>query len=649
MIPKTWFSAPLSKSAKDTESRIRNIFQGQHRRPAALALVLVAAVALLCGSVVAIHAKKSFSSTEGKAEQTVEPNPVHQTLTKHYDGNGWSVDLPKSWSEYWTSGVDPDMVADHVTFRSTGSGEWQGESFAVYTLRRSPDEELRDLEQRGFAVNRTMRSAEKDESHVRLYDGPDGCCYRTIWQDPNGDYAEELLAIADSFTVVSPRESLLRALRGELAFPLDTSLTGSYIVSAPGREVTLSELTAEDTETMESAAYALLDLNGDGTDEAVYRRGDYRGFYVLRVREGKVYGYEFNYRGLMRLKQDGTFAQSSGAGDNGYGRLFFQGADLAIQDFMWLLENGTWSSYTIEGREVSRDEYFLAMETQDAKPDVEWQEFAPRVEQSAPAQRLEFGAPDHGELPEPMEPLADWQKELLADIPASELPRETVELGKAVRSDFWRDTLIPLAYDESADVTLYGVVAAGDLESAGERELVHEHGASSDGIVLRSGDRAAYFPTEWYGNNHYGVDPWMEVSDFDGDGADEAAVCLLVGTGTGVSTSFLHVIDLDTLERHTVEISTLNINYSYDSEKRTVTVSGNGLTRTAAVPEGIEPLEELQCGSIIEYEYRDGTIFCTLPLSYRVVAGYFCDVEAPVVWNGDNYVLGAATALELYE
>ena len=25
------------------------------------------------------------------------------------------------------------------------------------------------------------------------------------------------------------------------------------------------------------------------------------------------------------------------------------------------------------------------------------------------------------------------------------------------------------------------------------------------------------------------------------------------------------------------------------------------------------------------------------------------DVEAPVVWNGDNYVLGAATALELYE
>ncbi len=57
MIPKTWFSTPLSKSAKDTEGRIRNIFEGQRRRPAVFVLALVAAVALLCGSVIALREK----------------------------------------------------------------------------------------------------------------------------------------------------------------------------------------------------------------------------------------------------------------------------------------------------------------------------------------------------------------------------------------------------------------------------------------------------------------------------------------------------------------------------------------------------------------------------------------------------------------
>ena len=48
-MPKTWFSTPLSKNAKDTERRIRNIFEGQRRRPAVIVLALVAAAALLCG------------------------------------------------------------------------------------------------------------------------------------------------------------------------------------------------------------------------------------------------------------------------------------------------------------------------------------------------------------------------------------------------------------------------------------------------------------------------------------------------------------------------------------------------------------------------------------------------------------------------
>ena len=61
-MPKTWFSTPLSKNAKDMEGRIRNIFEGQRRRPAVIVLALVAAVALLCGSVVAVRERSGTDS-----------------------------------------------------------------------------------------------------------------------------------------------------------------------------------------------------------------------------------------------------------------------------------------------------------------------------------------------------------------------------------------------------------------------------------------------------------------------------------------------------------------------------------------------------------------------------------------------------------
>ena len=68
-MPQTWFSTPLSKNAKDTEGRIRNIFEGKRRRPAVIVLALVAAVALLCGSVVAVRVKRTVPAMENRWEQ----------------------------------------------------------------------------------------------------------------------------------------------------------------------------------------------------------------------------------------------------------------------------------------------------------------------------------------------------------------------------------------------------------------------------------------------------------------------------------------------------------------------------------------------------------------------------------------------------
>ena len=101
MIPKTYFSAPLSKSAKDTEGRIRNIFEGQRRRPAVIVLALVAAVALLCGSVFAVRAKRTVPTIEDRWEQEKKEASAYAAAA---DG---SAELPRF--EYL--GDDPYLAA----------------------------------------------------------------------------------------------------------------------------------------------------------------------------------------------------------------------------------------------------------------------------------------------------------------------------------------------------------------------------------------------------------------------------------------------------------------------------------------------------------------------------------------------------------
>ena len=53
--PRTPFSTGLSNSARETEIRIRNIFSGPKKRPPFLLMVLIAALILLCGNLVAFR------------------------------------------------------------------------------------------------------------------------------------------------------------------------------------------------------------------------------------------------------------------------------------------------------------------------------------------------------------------------------------------------------------------------------------------------------------------------------------------------------------------------------------------------------------------------------------------------------------------
>ena len=56
-MPRTPFSTALSGSAKETELRIRNIFQWKKKRPPVWLMALTAAVCLSCGSLVSCQAQ----------------------------------------------------------------------------------------------------------------------------------------------------------------------------------------------------------------------------------------------------------------------------------------------------------------------------------------------------------------------------------------------------------------------------------------------------------------------------------------------------------------------------------------------------------------------------------------------------------------
>ena len=177
-------------------------------------------------------------------------------------------------------------------------------------------------------------------------------------------------------------DELSEIMTDNRAFTLDTSQYGGY--PAYDHEVTLAEITAEDGNNQYNNveadnAYVFVDLDGDGTEEMVYRRSNYLGYYVFRIYEDHIYGYEIPYRGMLGLKQDGTFGGSNAADDNGILRIFFDGTKCLTTEILWQHAEGAPDRYTIAGKSVSYEKYLKALESEQAKPNVFWQNWKKSV------------------------------------------------------------------------------------------------------------------------------------------------------------------------------------------------------------------------------------------------------------------------------
>lgn len=127
--------------------------------------------------------------------------------------------------------------------------------------------------------------------------------------------------------------------------------------------------------------FAILDLDGDGTEEAVLQitdvASDMGGYLVLRCQDKTVQGYSSGWRTFWDLKTDGTFFYSqAGGSEDGLASIRFTEDGLVLDKYLY--GTGDWFrfyDFYLDGQAISKEEYDLALLEQDEKPDAQWYAF----------------------------------------------------------------------------------------------------------------------------------------------------------------------------------------------------------------------------------------------------------------------------------
>lgn len=125
--------------------------------------------------------------------------------------------------------------------------------------------------------------------------------------------------------------------------------------------------------------FALLDMDGDDVSElilAISSNGN-EEYVILTRYDGTLYANQLVYRSFLEPKADGTFGFSGGALDNGCARARFEHGVLNYENFAVMSGNSDGSrSCTLNGKQVSEEEYDAFLSEQDSKEDLSWTEFS---------------------------------------------------------------------------------------------------------------------------------------------------------------------------------------------------------------------------------------------------------------------------------
>lgn len=262
-------------------------------------------------------------------------------------------------------------------------------------------------------------------------------------------------------------------------------------------------------------------------------------------------------------------------------------------------------------------------------------------------------------MDEPFQELTEEEVSLIQNLPASELPRQAVDLYPGpFRGDFWRDILLPVAADEEADVTVYFVFGGMPAGAYRDRSL-HLWGAEHlrrDGVVLRCGDRTAYFPLCWETNLKYSANPPLAVDDFDGDGQPEAMLNLAWGDGTGCYVESLYIFDLDTMTYTLPDYSDIPIRMTYAPDKTCVRLVSGGRELELETDTESWFLEhfqgEMEAYNQVRFLRKEEQMYCRLDFDFTCnTLGYLAWAEFPVIYENGGYKLGPAEVIsnDFYE
>lgn len=121
--------------------------------------------------------------------------------------------------------------------------------------------------------------------------------------------------------------------------------------------------------TKTTVKYTLLDLDEDSKKEMVIWVETFDGFYlILNNESGTIYGFEDVLRGMLQIKEDGTYSASGGAQSNAILKCKFNKTERIVET----LAEEDYGKYAINGKDVDNSEYSNYLEEFKNKKDVEF-------------------------------------------------------------------------------------------------------------------------------------------------------------------------------------------------------------------------------------------------------------------------------------
>ena len=397
--PSPWMAAPLCQKGKRLKARLLGI-KG-YRRPgkAAICLTLVLGLAVACCACTVVDMNPQPRAAAGESDP-YQPLLIEYELAFLQQQPDLYPDLVSAviapyWGQdhqlgYARRDLDGDS-SEELLLGWVGNEFWnldQGYVFAIYTLvDGQPVLAVEGWERNryvvgedGYLYNAGSSGADQHEGNKYRFD-PSRADFLELVEQTHDVETEDRWMAPGTAIAATPlwEESLPAGFEGVLLGeePILYVADGAeecrpvYIGEVPA-------LFSPDSPYAAVGGWAAVDLDGDGTAETVLQitdvGNDMGGYLILRRKGDRVYGYPSGWRTFWSLKTDGTFLCSEWAGtkESIVSLRFTDGGYEQVEHLTAEGEQFIFTSFTVEGRQVTEEEWQAAWDAQEQKPDAWW-------------------------------------------------------------------------------------------------------------------------------------------------------------------------------------------------------------------------------------------------------------------------------------